>query len=272
MKLNLFSLAALVLIAACLSSCSKKDPVTAADQAISSEVKAKITALGFDPVDAKVSENGYIVEGDIFLTDEDLNKPAEINTLGVANGEQYHTTNLVNGMPRNITVWIKTGNGGQNLPVSYGAGLDEAIIRYNAENLLVSFTRVYTSAANIDIVKGNGSYLASAGFPSGGNPFGSIKVNSGALGNSPGTNYLATILAHEIGHCIGMRHTDYADRSFSCGGGYANEGASTVGAIYIPGTAVGPYDDATSWMLACISSGQNRPFNANDKTALNYLY
>jgi hypothetical protein len=77
-------------------------------------------------------------------------------------------------------------------------------------------------------------------------------------------------MAHEVGHCIGFRHTDYADRSYSCGGAYANEGASSVGAIYIPGTAVGP--DPNSFMLACIGRNENRPFNANDRTALNYLY
>jgi hypothetical protein len=81
---------------------------------------------------------------------------------------------------------------------------------------------------------------------------------------------VASILAHEMGHCIGFRHTDYMDRSFSCGGSPTNEGASTVGAIQIPGTPAGP--DPNSWMLSCIGSGQNRPFNANDKTALNYLY
>jgi hypothetical protein len=60
------------------------------------------------------------------------------------------------------------------------------------------------------------------------------------------------------------------DRSYSCGGAYTNEGPSTVGAINIPGTPTGA--DAASFMLACISTNQNRPFNANDKTALNYLY
>jgi hypothetical protein len=81
---------------------------------------------------------------------------------------------------------------------------------------------------------------------------------------------VATILAHEIGHCIGFRHTDYMDRSYSCGGSATNEGASSVGAILIPGTPSGP--DANSFMLACIASGANRPFNNNDKTALDYLY
>jgi uncharacterized protein YjaZ len=146
--------------------------------------------------------------------------------------------------------------------------LDEALARYNAQNLSLTFQRV-SSNGNIRLVKGNGSFLASAGFPTGGNPYGQVKVNSRAIGNQPQST-VATIIAHEIGHCIGFRHTDYMDRSYSCGGGTANEGASSVGAVHIPGTPTGP--DSKSWMLACISSGENRPFNNNDKTALGYLY
>jgi hypothetical protein len=82
--------------------------------------------------------------------------------------------------------------------------------------------------------------------------------------------FMTTVIAHEVGHCIGFRHTDYMDRSYSCGGSPTNEGASNVGAILIPGTPSGP--DAKSWMLSCLSATTDRPFNNNDKTALNYLY
>ena len=156
------------------------------------------------------------------------------------------------------------------LPTSYINCLDIALARYNAENLQLTFVRV-SSGADISILKGSGSYLASAGFPtSTGQPYNQVKVNSRAIGTNPNANYLATILAHELGHCIGFRHTDYMNRAYSCGGSPTNEGASTVGAVHIPGTPTTA--DPNSWMLACIGSGQNRPFNANDKTALNYLY
>jgi hypothetical protein len=92
----------------------------------------------------------------------------------------------------------------------------------------------------------------------------------GAIGTSYASTYIATIFAHEMGHCIGFRHTDYMNRAYSCGGSYYNEGASTVGAIHIPGTPTGA--DPNSWMLACIGYGANRPFNANDVTALRYVY
>jgi hypothetical protein len=111
-----------------------------------------------------------------------------------------------------------------------------------------------------------------SGFPTAaGDPFNQVKMNTNqyAYGSNPDVKYVGSVIQHEIGHCIGMRHTDYMDRSYSCGGAYSNEGASNVGAILIPGTPSGPV--ANSWMLAC-SNGGDRTFNTSDKTALNYLY
>ncbi|MBL7825382.1 MAG: hypothetical protein JNJ57_02050 [Saprospiraceae bacterium] len=265
-KLRVLSLAAFALIIAGLNSCSKTDPVQQlTNNELSAEVKAKITSLGFDVTDAYVTEGGYIVENDIFLTDEDLNQPIDWQSFYIAEVEQYRTTKLVTGLPRNITIRVASG-----VASSIIAATDAAIARYNAEGLQLTFSRV-TSGGNIVIKKApNGAgYIASAGFPtSTGNPYSQILFNN--TYGSWNANTLASIIAHEVGHCIGFRHTDYMDRSYSCGGGYYNEGASTVGAVHIPGTPTGP--DAASWMLACIGNGTNRPFNANDQTALSTLY
>lgn len=267
-----------LMLSALFFSCSKTESqVEVADNhEVTEFVKARVASLGFSSDEMIVTEGGFIVEGDIFISNEDIaaNWIQDLQTLQIGENEQYNTTYLVTGLPRVITVYIKT-SGSKALPASYGNALDVAIARYNAENLRVTFTRVSTAAAgDIDITKATGNYLASAGFPtSTGKPYGSIKVNSTAIGSGTTTtfyNYLGTILAHEMGHCIGFRHTDFMDRSYSCGGGTANEGASTVGAIHIPGTPTTA--DPNSWMLACIGSNQNRPFNANDKTALSYLY
>jgi len=246
-------------------ACKKNASSVQQDAEISQASLDKIYQLGFSNKNVLQDEEGnYVVEGDIVLSEQDLAAVPETRFLRVGSEEQYRTNNLVGGLPRSITVSVAS-----KLPSSYVAALDEAIGRYNAMGLRISFQRV-SSGANISIVQGNGNYLASAGFPtSSGSPYNQIKVNSRAIGNQPQST-VATILAHEMGHCIGFRHTDYMDRSYSCGGQPVNEGASTVGAVYIPGTAAGP--DPNSWMLACIGSGQNRPFNNNDKTALNYLY
>jgi hypothetical protein len=119
----------------------------------------------------------------------------------------------------------------------------------------------------------NRGVLGSAGFPtSGGNPYSQIAM-SGILQSTYGlgVNGIATIMAHEMGHCIGFRHTDYFNRAISCGGSTSNEGDGGVGAVHIPGTPTGATAAAKSWMLAC-TDGSNRPFNNDDKTALNALY
>ncbi len=255
---------ALVALFAGLSACSKTEPAPAApaEQGLSQEIKAKISALGFSADEAYAADGGYIVEGDIFLSEEDLSKVDPVQSLIVGDVEHYRTTNLVTGLPRNITVRVSTSNTAVlNATIA-------AIARYNARGLRVTFTRV-TSGGNIVVSGVTGqNYLASAGFPSGGNPYNSIRFNLDyANWNS---NTLTSIIAHEMGHCIGFRHTDYMDRSYSCGGAYSNEGSAGIGAIHIPGTPTGP--SAASWMLACIGNGTNRPFTTSDGTALDYVY
>jgi hypothetical protein len=251
------------------SSC-KKDVKDVVQEEISQETLSKISSMGFYNKGVQKVDEGYLVEGDIVLTPNDLNSTPTIYGMRVGTTEQYRTNNLVSaGGGRTITVALSS-----KLPSSYGAALDEMISRYNAEKLTITFLRV-SGSANITFVPGHGSYLASSGFPtSSGDPYGQVKVNAQFIGSGNGSttfnNYLATIFAHEVGHCIGFRHTDYMDRSYSCGGSYANEGASTVGAVWISNTP--KTAEPNSFMLACISSGQNRPFDNYDKIALAALY
>jgi len=262
MRQLLKPLAVLLIAGLAITSC-KKDATAPLQNEISDETLTKIYNHGFGTSNVQKVEEGYLVEGDIILTEEFLNSAPGGNLLRIANNEQYHTTNLVTGLPRVITV---SSSGSVSSGLS--SAIDGAIERYNAQNLNITMQRVAGGGdINIKIVNG-GPYIASAGFPTGGNPYGTVKFNKQYQNWS--SNSLITIFAHEIGHCIGFRHTDYMDRSFSCGGAASNEGASSVGAIHIPGTATGP--DSGSWMLACIGNGVNRPFNSNDRTALSYLY
>ena len=262
--------------AACLTGllfrCCKKEAAQPAAEEISQETLSKIKALGFGTSDVRKVDEGYLVEGDIILTDENLNTTPEQGILRVGTAEQYRTTNLVKNLPRTITV--TTSGLGQ----AYIDGTIQTVDRYNALNLQIRFQYISSGKADITIVGFNqppsGGYitLGSSGFPSRrGDPYSQVKMNTNqyAYGTNPDPQYVGAVIQHEIGHCIGFRHTDYMDRSYSCGGSKVNEGASNIGAIHIPGTPTGP--DANSWMLAC-SNGRDRTFNSNDKTALNYLY
>jgi hypothetical protein len=258
-----------------LLACTKNNnnanvtPVTKSD--VSEAVLKNIKDLGFSTDQVRKVGDSYLVEGDILLTQENLTEASTSPNVRIAETEQYRTTNLVKNLPRTITVSIS------NLPTVYGTATQNAIARYNALNLSLKFQFV-SSRGQIQIVGFNegpsGGYitLGSSGFPTKrGEAYSQIQMNTNAqaYGTNPDVNYLTSVLQHEMGHCIGFRHTDYFNRAFSCGGTAVNEGASNVGAILIPGTP--STADAGSWMLAC-SNGGDRTFNTNDKVALNYLY
>ncbi|WP_315821721.1 M57 family metalloprotease [Paraflavitalea speifideaquila] len=260
----LFAILALVFF-----SCKKdgKEEAPVQQDAISQQVLDKIYELGFGNKNVVRHPEGYLVEGDIVITNEDLNSSPDRKLIRVGEEEQYRTTNTVTGLPRNITIRVNA-----SLPARYITATDAAIVRYNNLGLRITFSRV-TSGGDIVInpAPAGAGYLASAGFPTAaGNPYGSVLVNRSYL-DTWNINTVTSIIAHEVGHCVGFRHTDYANRAYSCGGSAVNEGQAGVGAIHIPGT---PTTNAVagSWMLACIGNGVNRPFIASDITALNYVY
>lgn len=270
------SLAAACLLFTTLYSCKSNNTENAVENKtdISNNTLAQVKTLGFSTDNIRKVEGGYLVEGDIFLTEDNLTEVSTDANLNIAETEQYRTTNLVKSLPRVITVSVT------NLPQVYSDAVNTMISRYNSLGLRITFQRAATgSKGNIDVVGFNegpsGGFitLGSAGFPTAsGNPYNQIKMNTNeaAYGSNPNLLYLASVIQHEVGHCIGFRHTDYMNRAFSCGAsGAGNEGKSTVGAVKIPGTPSQP--DAASFMLAC-SNGGNRTFNANDVIAVNYLY
>lgn len=268
---------ALFACAIIFTSCQEDENLTKDNLSVDPVVIEKLKDLGFN-VDDQVPmkfEEGYLVEGDIYLTDESMAQMEKPNYL--PDSEQYSTDNLVCG-PRVINMYAEEG-GRNGYSAAMIDGMEEAINRYNAQNLTLTFQRVFDQS-QADIVmtrlkKGDErrGVLGSAGFPTSScDPYGEIKM-SGILESQYGLSVdgIATIIAHEMGHCIGFRHTDYFDRSISCGGSTANEGDAGVGANHIPGTPTGASLSAASWMLSC-TDGSDRPFNSDDQVALDYLY
>ena len=272
MKHTLRSLAFSGLIALLFTACTK-DVKESTTLEVSADELAQIKSMGFRTDNVQKTNEGILVEGDILLSPSDLgNLPTSPNLI-IAQEEQYRTYNLVEPA-KYSTITVALDNSSAQHQAVFSAALDEAIDRYNAQNLAITFQRTNARAdITVTAYYQVSNVLGSAGFPSrNGDPYRQVKMNTYHYSTGTGatnTNYIATIIAHEIGHCIGFRHTDYMNRAYSCRSG-GNEGSSNVGAVHIPGTPTGP--DANSWMLACISNGVNREFNTNDRTALNYLY
>ena len=269
MKKMFFSLLAGTLF---LISCKKN--VVNSDE-IPQSVKDQIYAAGFGTKNIQKIEEGYLVEGDIILTQDWLDNNPARQILRMANGEQYHTTNLVTGLPKNISLSLSTKL--MTKPGFYES-LQETVNRYNAVPGFDGITFSIASAGhgNINFVEGHytsNTILGSSGFPdSRGNPYPTVKINASAMNSyaSPDwISFLGHLFSHEVGHCIGFRHTDWFDRSLGCGSG--NEGAGGAGAILIPGTPGMTNVDTDSWMLSCMG-WPGHSFSSYDLIALAYLY
>ena len=281
-KSSFLSVMLAVAIAAFTFSCKQQEnnvnPVQAKN-GISQKVIDNFLKLGIDARDAKFGEVtnpltgekqiGYTLEGDMFVSEA---KYAEMLTGDIKvgpNGEQYRTSNLVTNN-QTITVIGYTGNNANGLSSTLQTGLQWAVNNYNRINIGLNFSLSFgTNYQDKDIVvyQTSGGGGGSAGFPSGGAPYKWVNILSGTA--NYGNNVAEHVIGHEIGHCLGFRHTDYFDRSISCGSG-GNEGSAGVGAIHIPGTPTNA--DMNSLMLACFSSSEDGEFSSADITALEFLY
>lgn len=253
-------------------SCEKEKPTLSESNAVTDEVLMKIESLDLNPEGVVYTsfelpdgslQNVFLIEGCISIDPEQL---ANMNLHDGVTGEQYRTYNLVSS-PRTINVIGYTG-GSYALTSKMQTALQWAVNNYNALNMGLTFNLSFgTNYSSKDIVvyKVSGAAGGVAGFPSGGNPYKWVRIFSGT--DSYNTNVVEHVITHEIGHCLGLRHTDWATRQ-SCG--QSGESTNPDGAVHIPNTPTGY--DANSLMLACFNSSEDGEFGYYDRVALEYLY
>ncbi|WPB81322.1 zinc-dependent metalloprotease [Archangium violaceum] len=226
------------------------------------EIVQNLVQAGFPADDIQV------VDGQVYVgRDAHVTLAASQEMLQADKGsEQYRTTNLVGtGVTR---ICVNPTSSFSSYP-NLISGLDAAIASYNARGLRITFQRGGSGCtANITATTMSGAG-GSAGFPSGGLPYGTINIGTGMSAYAASVN--KHVIAHELGHCIGFRHSDYYNRSISCGGTATNEGTAGVGAILIPGTP-STATNGGSVMNSCFSSTSTGNWTSSDITALDYLY
>jgi hypothetical protein len=230
------------------------------------EIIDNLRQAGFPESDIQVFDGQVYAGLDALVTLEASREMLEAES-GLQ--EQYATTNRVAASIAVICV------NGAAFNAKFSDALNRAVANYNALGLTFRMQRTNgaTTGCNATITGRNlqGVTGGSSGFPSGGRPFNTINIGTGLNNAQFSVDTVEHVITHELGHTVGFRHSDFFNRSISCGGAATNEGNGGVGAILIPGTPSGATVGG-SIMNSCFRQSETGEFTATDRTALNAIY
>ncbi|WP_300703277.1 M57 family metalloprotease [Bacteroides sp.] len=215
-----------------------------------------IQALGFDTLDLIKLKSGYLIQGDILIEKNSLSTSNQVQTR-----QAYHTTGLI-GHPKQRSITVGVDN---SIPTSgvdnWREEIQEAI---NLWNPLSNLKMTYTTAVNPDILirsdVGNllpDNVIAAGAWPMNGKPGSSIRINLDY-------NFNKTIprlqkiynMVHELGHCFGLRHTNW----------------KSLGESEAKHVGISPDSDPYSVMNGGTAEYQWSGFSNGDKSAIAVLY
>lgn len=279
MKIKFYAAALIagLLFTACSTddnSSTELETTDAQSASVPKDIIKKLKALNFntDGIEKRAVDRpdgstvtSYLVEDDIMLSESQIN---EMSGVGITD-KQYRTYNLVS-TPKTIRVLGFNAPSSQGLTAKQKQALTLAVQNYNDLDISLDFSLSFgTDLANADIIifQSPGAAGGVAGFPSNGNPYQFVQIFSGMEQYSLSVN--EHVMTHEIGHTLGMRHSDWFTRE-SCGRPSFGELANPSGAVHIPGT---PYRyDPNSIMASCFSASETGNFGEFDIVAFEYLY
>lgn len=267
--LSLFFLACVVFITACNRQLEEELEIE------DSPKIRELVSMGFKREDIVDIGDYFLVDGCYVVpkNEEALNS-SETDIGQRSIGEQksqywngnrvWHADNLVR-----IHIDSSIPASGQN---NWRNAIQSAVDEYNGfpGGLNLSL-QIVNSAENSDIVirratsnlnLGSGTYAAAA-LPSNGKVGNSIFINF-EFGNGVfvAESDKIHIMVHELGHCFGLRHTDWV-----------NDSGQSGNYVHIPNTPSSPNGDMASVMMSTHAQGTGwNGFSMFDQTAFRYLF
>lgn len=251
----------IIILSATIHSCSDDATDGIVDNSINNteslleQAKNRILSMGLDTTDMIEIDGYYVVENDILINKDSL--------FNVPLTQQYSATNTV-ATGQVITIGVDN----TDLLTAWASALSRVASNYTNYTGMVFKFNGYDPDADIVISKANLFYsnvCAEGEFPVSSNakPGKHVRINSvfyKDIDTYLSTNEKIFLMMHEIGHNLGLRHTDCAVNG---------EGVSDVGMVKIPGT---PDTDSNSYMNSSTCGYSWTGMPEYDAVALNYLW
>lgn len=261
---NFFGL--LVLATILLTSCTRDTEIqnfddNEANNNTENLVFNKLIELGYQSDRIQELDEFFLVQGDIMFS-KNIQDYSDYHE----DGRQFSTNDLVSPFEVNsMTVYIDN-----SIPTigtdNWRLEIAQAVDDWNAiSESCIQFTVVdFPLNADIIVRSDNGvlfpNTIAAAGFPSNGLPYNEILINLDFLNNvDVTTGQKRYNMVHELGHCVGFRHSNWVQRGEPVG----------PGANLIPGT---PATDPNSVMNGGTANFTWNGFSEFDEVAAENLY
>jgi hypothetical protein len=250
--------AAALLLAGVLAACS--DAPTGAAPESEATLAQQVAALGFRADMIEDHGEFVLVEGDIYLSKEQLRTATLVDGDDpLRPGFQYRTTNLVTQANVHDIVVDLSGLSSQT---AWQTAARDAMTHWNGTGSNVLMTE---GSAGVDITVAttctSSNIAAYASFPASGNTGPTIYVNT-CFGYSTTSAQQVHNMVHEFGHTLGFRHSNYTQQG---------ESAGTEGAVHIWNTPTS--GNATgSVMNGGTALNSWAGFAASDLTSVRSIY
>lgn len=251
--------AALALLAVSFAGCEKADLADEPQPVAADAVLQKLLGMGFAREDILDKGTYYLVEDDIIFDKRKYAAAPPVRPGTIIGQQNQASTNELISYDKQPYVTVGVDG---SFPDVWRGDVEQAVQDWNGiGGARVRLTLVDWDGADItirgdDLQRGLYGY---AEFPSNGNPGYQVVINRQ---DAPDYRRRTTIV-HEIGHCMGFRHTNLY---------YNGEGAGQVGGNIIEGT---PLRDPNSVMNSGSEPNRQRPwegFSQYDEIGFRNLY